>query len=217
MSRIISRINQEINDLQSMASQLADCDHDGDRTLEEALKAFLVSACIGMLDKATMMRADRERMLQYILDQTILGEAVLYNAKEIYQKLQQPSTDAYQTLYGLANGWDMPGNEVGWQIYTVMSAYFDRLDITEAFVPEVEELLHDIGVLLDEKFQHVPVNRAYYLYVKESLERLNQVLREQLGMEEDLFTVEMGYDEEPSDIEPQVESIRDPFGFADEN
>lgn len=217
MSGIISKINQEINELQSMASQLADCDPDGDRTLEEALKAFLVSACIGMLDKAPMMRADKEQMMQYILDHTILGEAVPYNAKEIYQKLQQPGTDAYQTLYGLANGWDMPGNDVGWQIYTVMSAYFDRLDITEAFVPEVEELLHDIGVLLDEEFQYMSINRAYYLYAKESLERLNQVLKEQAGIEEDLFTIEIGYDEEPSDIEPQVESIRDPFGFADED
>lgn len=196
MNRIISQINTKINELQDLASRLADCDPDGDRTLEEALKPFLISACIGMLEKATMIRSDREQMMQCILDQTGLGAASPYDAKEIYCRLQEPDSDAYQTLYGMANGWDMPELTVSWQIYAVMPLLFEREEITEVFIPKVTDLLRDISRLLENEFPHVPANKAYYLYVKETLERLNQVMREEFHLEEDFISAEISYVDE---------------------
>ena len=178
MSIITSQINNQINDLQSVASALADYDPDGDRTLEEGLKPFLISACIGMVEKATMMRTDREAMMQYILDQTELGFAIPYDAKTIYRKLQERNSDAYQTLYGMANGWDLPGNTVSWIVYTVMAVNFGREDIAENFLPEVSNLMKFMGDLLMKPFPHVPANRAFYLYMKETIERFNQEMRD---------------------------------------
>lgn len=207
---IVSKINASIDELQSMASQLADCDPDGDRTMEEVLQPFLISACIGILEEMDVTRADREMMLQYILDSTVLGLAIPYDADQVYQNLEHPDTEAYQTLHGMANGWDMPGNTVGWQVFTVMAVYFERLDIAEMFIPKVTEFMHDIGELLDDAFPCMAANRAYFLYMSETIDRLNQVLRDQYGLESDLFSVDLKMEEIMDDG-----AIKDPFGFAE--
>ena len=40
MSRITSTVNDIISNLQSMATQLSNCNPDGDRALEEVLQPF---------------------------------------------------------------------------------------------------------------------------------------------------------------------------------
>lgn len=243
MSNIISKLNKSIDELQSMAAQLADCDPDGDRTLEEVLQPFLISACIGMLEEMDVTRADQEEMLQYILDCTVLGMVIPYDAEQVYRNLDHPGTDAYQTLYGMANGWDMPGNTVGWQVFTMMAVYFERPDIAEMFIPKVIEFMHDIGDLLDEVFFCAAADRAYLLYMGKTTDRLNQVLKDQFGMEKDLFSVDISFDganeftdsgdnlemeemlddwiiangDNPYDIDTRFDAIKDPFGFADKD
>ena len=216
MSIITSQINNQINDLQSVASSLADYDPDGDRTLEEGLKPFLISACIGMVEKATMMRPDREAMMQYILDQTDLGLAIPYDAKTIYRKLQSRNSDAYQTLYGMANGWDLPGYTVSWIVYTVMAVNFGREDIAENFLPAVSNLMKSMGDLLMKPFPHVPANRAFYLYMKETIEHFNQEMRDQFGLEEDVFTSEIEYEDIDESIYEEEQEMCEEYSYDDE-
>ena len=54
--------------------------------------------------------------------------------------------------------------------------------------------MHNIGDLLDEVFSCVAAKRAYFLYMSKTTDRLNQVLRDQFGMEKDLFSVDISFD-----------------------
>ena len=236
MRKVSSKINRLINELQLMSSQLADCDPDGDRILEEGLKPFLVSACIGMIEKMDLSRDDWILMMQYVLDHTDLGIAIPYDAGQIRVILDGGNSDAYNTLYGMANGWDLNNFNASWPIYITMALYFDEEDIALKFLPSVSDFLKLISHMIDTMFTGNAASQAYYSYMRSTVLHINEHVKRQFGINElfqpeilfennqvielDDFEMEetlddwiMAKGENPYDIETRIEAIRDPFGF----
>lgn len=231
---MLTKANELIYELQDMASQLADCDPDGDRTLEEGLEAFLISAYVGMLDEADLDEMDWKVAMQFILDNTVLDSYVPYDAEQMQEILSERNSDAFDTLYGMANGWDLDGIIVSWPIYAMLALFFGRDDISERFTPTVAYFLKLISVALDAVAPRLDIGSAFDRYMATTLWHTNEFVRQQCGVDE-MYDAEEIINQEtnddylemaetlddwimfnggnPFDLETRMNAIEDPFGL----